>query len=125
MTTNGPATFDVQDMEVVLQDEGVEVRRAPAGDGMTLLWLSCAKGFDFTPALRGLPYDMCCCEHWGFVTKGSMNVVTHDGQSLSVTQGQGFHLLPGHFPTFPEDCAFFEYTPTEHVERLFANVGVA
>jgi len=121
---NGPSVFDVSTMNLVLQDDGVEFRRAPAGEGTDLLWISCVKGFDFTPALKGLPHDMCCCEHWGMIMKGAMDIVTADGQSLSLKQGQGFHLLPGHFPTFPEDCAFFEYTPTEHVERLIANMGL-
>lgn len=121
---SAPAAFDVSNMEVILQDEGVDFRRAPAGENMTLLWISCAKGFDFGPALKGLPHDMCCCEHWGMVTKGAMDIVTHDGHSATVRQGQGFHLKPGHFPSFPEDCEFFEYTPNDHVERLLANLGV-
>lgn len=122
MTT--PATFEVSDMTLALQDEGVEVRYAPAGESTTLVWISCAKGFDFAPALKGLPHDMCCCEHWGVITKGRMDIVTHDGHELSLSAGQGFHLLPGHMPSFPEDCAFFEYTPTEHVKRLFAHIGI-
>jgi hypothetical protein len=112
-------------MDLVLQDGGVEVRRAPAGDGMTLLWISCPAGFDFGPALKGLPHDMCCCEHWGAITKGSMNITTHDGQSLSLSAGQAFHLLPGHSPDFPEDCAWYEFTPTDQVERLLSHMGLA
>lgn len=122
---NTHATFDTSSMELVLKDEGVEVRRAPAGEGMLLIWISCNKGFDFTPALKGLPHDMCCCEHWGMVTKGQMDLRTKEGQSLSVKEGEAFHLLPGHFPTFPVDCEFFEFTPADHAERLFRNMGVA
>ncbi|TFH24503.1 MAG: hypothetical protein E4H03_03490 [Myxococcales bacterium] len=121
---NTPAAFDISEMAVALQGDGVEVRRAAAGDSMTLVWISCAKGFDFAPALEGLPHDMCCCEHWGMVTKGRMDIVTHDGMSLTLGVGQTFHLLPGHMPSFPEDCAFFEFTPTEHVERLFSHMGI-
>lgn len=118
------AVFDTSTMELLLEDDGVEVRRAPASDGMTLIWIRCPKGFDFTPALKGLPHDMCCCEHWGMVTKGAMDIRTSDGHSFSLKAGQAFHLLPGHFPTFPEDTEFFEYTPTEHADRLFANIGI-
>ncbi len=122
---SSPAAFEFSGMALAMQSDGVEVRRAPAGDAMTLVWISCTKGFDFGPALKGLPHDMCCCEHWGIVTKGRMNIVTHDGQSLSLSAGQAFHLLPGHMPSFPEDCSFYEFTPTEHVERLFSHMGIA
>ncbi|MEX2598222.1 MAG: hypothetical protein WD533_01045, partial [Dehalococcoidia bacterium] len=67
VTGGRAAIFNPQNMEVVLRDEGVEVRRASTGGGMTLLWFCCAEGFDFAPALQGLPHDMCSCEHWGFV----------------------------------------------------------
>jgi hypothetical protein len=122
---SNPTAYDIEKMDLVMQDGGVEVRRAPAGDGMTLLWISCPQGFDFGPALKGLPHDMCCCEHWGTIAKGSMNIRTHDGQSLSLTEGQAFHLLPGHAPDFPEDCDWFEFTPTDQVERLLSHMGLA
>ena len=119
-----PSIFDVSEMAVAMQGDGVEVRHAPAGDSMTLVWICCSKGFDFGPALKGLPHDMCCCEHWGMITKGRMDIVTHDGKSLALSTGQAFHLLPGHLPSFPEDCAWYEFTPTEHVERLFSHMGI-
>jgi hypothetical protein len=117
--------FDVESMHVAMSNEGAEVRTAPAGDGKTLVHISVPKGFDFGPALKGLPHDMCCCEHWGMVTKGRMDIVTHDGESLSLGAGQAFHLLPGHLPSFPEDCAFYEFTPSDQADRLFAHIGIA
>lgn len=116
--------FDITKMALVMEGEGVEVRRAPAGDSMTLLWVSCPKGFDFGPALKGLPHDMCSCEHWGMITKGRMEIVTHDGNSVSLAAGQAFHLLPGHMPSFPEDCAWYEFSPTEQVEHLLSHMGL-
>jgi hypothetical protein len=122
---SSPSAFEISEMALAMQADGVEVRRAPAGDAMTLIWISCPKGFDFGPALKGLPHDMCCCEHWGMITKGRMDIVSHDGQSLSLSAGQAFHLLPGHMPSFPEDCSWYEFTPTEHAERLFSHMGIA
>lgn len=120
-----PMAYAVENMPLVMEGNGVEVRRAPAGDSMALVYISCPQSFDFGPALRGLPHDMCCCEHWGIVTKGRMEIATHDGRTLSLSAGQAFHLLPGHFPTFPEDCAWFEFTPVEQIDRLFAHMGLA
>ena len=119
-----PAVFDVTGMTLAMQTDGAELRREPAGDGMTLLWITAPKGFDFGPALKGLPHDMCCCEHWGMITKGRMDVITHDGKSLSLSAGQAFHLLPGHAPSFPEDCSWYEFTPTDQAQRLFAHLGI-
>ena len=121
---SSPAAFDVSEMTLALQADGVEVRHAKAGYAMTLVWISVPAGYDFGPALKGLPHDMCCCEHWGVITAGRMDVVTYDGRSLSLSAGQAFHLLPGHMPSFPEDCAWYEFTPSDDVERLFAHMGL-
>lgn len=120
-----PAAFEPSKMTLAMEGDGVEVRHAPAGESMTLVWISCPKGFDFAPALKGLPHDMCCCEHWGIITKGQMDIVTHDGLNLSLSAGQAFHLLPGHMPSFPEDTSWYEFTPTEHVQRLFSHMGLS
>jgi hypothetical protein len=120
-----PTAYSIPQMQLVMQADGVEVRRAPAGDAMALVWIRVPQGFDFGPALKGLPHDMCNCEHWGVVTEGRMEIRTHDGQQLSLAAGQPFHLLPGHMPSFPEACAFFEFTPADQVDRLFAHMGLA
>lgn len=119
-----PRAYDVSEMDVVMEGDGVEVRRAEAGSDMTLVWARCESGTDFAPALKGLPHDMCCCEHWGVIAEGQMDIVTHDGRSLSLEEGEAFHLLPGHMPAFPVDCAWYEFSPTDQVERLFAHMGI-
>ena len=116
--------YDAASMTVALQDGGAEVRSALAGDGTTLVYISVPKGFDFGPALKGLPHDMCCCEHWGVVTKGRMDILTSEGAELSVGAGEAFHLLPGHLPSFPEDCSFYEFTPRDEADRLFGHLGI-
>lgn len=119
------AAFEPSQMELVMKGDDVEVRRAPAGDGMTLMWISCPEGFDFGPALEGLPHDMCCCEHWGAILEGRMDINTHDGNHYSLQEGQAFHLLPGHMPSFPRACSWYEFSPTEQVERLLSHMGLA
>jgi len=53
-----------------------------------------------------------------------MDVVPHDVRSLSLSAGPAFHLLPGHLPSFAQDCPWFEFSPTEQVEPLFAHMGL-
>ncbi len=108
-----------------MDHEGIQVRRAPAGEDMSLVWITCPAGTDFGPALKGLPHDMCCCEHWGVITEGRMDIVTHDGHSLTLNAGEAFHLLPGHLPSFPVATSWYEFTPNEHADRLFAHMGLA
>ena len=117
--------FDVSAMHVAMSNEGAEVEDRSRGRREELVHISVPKGFDFGPALKGLPHDMCCCEHWGVVTKGRMDIVTHDGQSMSLGAGQAIHLLPGTCRRFPEDCAFYEFTPSDQADRLFAHIGIA
>lgn len=119
-----PTTHDPAEMTVVMDHDGVQVRRAEVGSDMTLVWVSCPAGTDFGPSLAGLPHDMCCCEHWGVLTKGQMDITTHDGRSLSVKSGEAFHLLPGHLPNFPVDTSWYEFSPTEQVNTLFAHMGI-
>ncbi|MHC5063597.1 MAG: cupin domain-containing protein [Planctomycetota bacterium] len=119
-----PAVFDISAMEVLMEGEGVELRRAEAGGDMTLLYVKCAEGTDFGPALAGLPHDMCCCEHWGTILEGRMQIETHDGQHLELSAGQAFHLLPGHRPSFPVDCAWYEFSPKDQVEKLLTHMGI-
>ena len=58
------------------------------------------------------------------VTEGSMKIHTHDGHSATLAAGDAFHLLPGHIPEFPEDCAWYEFTPDDQAKRLLSHMGL-
>jgi len=92
---------------------------------MTLIWIKCSNGVTFGSETKARPPDRSCCERWGTVISGQMNLVTHDGSSVTYEAGEAFHLLPGSLPTFPEDCSWYEFTPNHQVERLFTHMGLA
>ena len=67
--------------------------------GMTLVRHSIPVGFDSAPLYRGLPDDLCPCEHHGYVTAGQITVgPTGRGQLELTDDGMGTPF-PADFPT--------------------------
>lgn len=54
-------------------------------------------GFDSAPYYRGLPDDMCPCEHWGYLARGKLRYRFADGDVRDVKAGDAFHN-PGRPP---------------------------
>ena len=61
--------------------------------GMTLVRHTVPAGFDSAPLYRGLPDDMCPCEHWCYLARGELRYRFADGGSCT----------PG--PATPSTCA--------------------
>jgi hypothetical protein len=81
-------------------------------------------GFDSAPLYRGLPGDMCPCEHWCYLVRGRLRYRFADGRRLEVAAGDSFHVRAGHLADVLEDAELIEFTPreeywhkAEHVER--------
>lgn len=69
-------------------------------------------GFDSRPLYKGLPHDMCPCEHWCYLTRGKLRYLLADGQELNVEAGQAFHLPPGHLAEVLQPAELLELTDT-------------
>jgi len=74
-------------------------------------------GFDSTPLYRGLPADMCPCEHWCYLVKGRLRYRFADGGELTVEAGEAFHLRSGHLADALEDSELIEFTAAEPYRR--------
>lgn len=71
-------------------------------------------GFGSAPLYRGLPNDMCPCEHWCYLVKGQLVYTFADGgDALTVSAGEAFHLRPGHLAEVPDNTELIEFTPAE------------
>jgi hypothetical protein len=46
--------------------------------------------FDSAPFYRGLPDDMCPCEHWCYLAKGKLRYRFSDGDTLTARAGDAF-----------------------------------
>ena len=84
-----------QDVPVVIEGDGVEVRLQEIGGGMSASFIRLPKGADLGPALKGLTDDRCPCPHWGYLLSGRLLMRTADGEK-TYTGGQAFYWAPGH-----------------------------
>ena len=109
------------DVPVVLEGDGVEVRTKPIGGGMSVGYVSLPQGTDMGPALKGLPDDACPCPHWGYLLKGRLRVLTAQGEE-TYEAGDTYYWAPGHVPVAVQDCEFVEFSPTEDFQRVIDHV---
>lgn len=74
-------------------------------------------GFDSAPLYRGLPDDMCPCEHWCYLARGRLRYRFADGGTLAVEAGEAFHVRAGHLADALEDAELIEFTAAEDYRR--------
>ncbi|MFC9911061.1 hypothetical protein [Streptomyces sp. NPDC059862] len=109
------------DTPVAIEGDGVELRTQELGGGMTVAFVRFPKGTDMTPAVTGLPGDMCQCPHWGYLFKGRLKMRTKDGEEI-YEAGQAFHWSPGHVPEALEDCEYMDFSPTKEFNEVIDHV---
>jgi hypothetical protein len=85
--------------------------------GMTLVRHRTPAGFDSTPLYRGLPGDMCSCEHWCYLADGELRYRVADGEELHVRAGEAFHLRGGHLAEALAEAELIELTRSEEYRR--------
>lgn len=74
-------------------------------------------GFDSAPLYRGLPDDMCPCEHWCYLTRGRLRYRFADGKTQEFETGDAFHVCAGHIADVLEDAELIEFTRAEDYRR--------
>ena len=74
-------------------------------------------GFDSAPLYRGLPDDMCPCEHWCYLVRGRLTYRFGDGEEREFVAGEAFHLRPGHLAEVREDAELIEFTRADEYRR--------
>ncbi len=112
-------TYD--EAQVAFAAEGVEVRTQELGGDMSVLYMRASKGTDLGPVLKGLPDDLCQCQHWGYVIKGRIRLRTKQGEE-TYDAGQVFYWAPGHAPEALEDSEFFDFSPTKEINATVDHV---
>jgi hypothetical protein len=81
-------------------------------------------GFDSAPLYRGLPDDMCPCEHWCYLVRGRLRYRFADGgEELAVGAGEAFHLRGGHLADALEDSELIEFTAAEAHRRKAEHIA--
>ena len=69
---------------------------------------------DMRPLLRGLPDDLCPCEHWGYVVRGQVTFTFADHVEV-FEAGDAFRVLPGHSPSTVADTEWVIFTPADQI----------
>jgi hypothetical protein len=105
-----------QDVPIVIDGEGVEVRMREEGD-LTVSFVRLPAGANLAPALKGLPGGLCPCPHWGYMPKGRLRMRTKDGPR-DFEAGQPFYWSPGHAPEALEDADYVDFSPTDQFQHL-------
>jgi hypothetical protein len=86
--------------------------------GMTMVRHRVPAGFDSSPHYRGLPDDMCPCEHWCYLARGELRYRFTDGAAqLTVAEGDAFHVRGGHLVDVLADAELIELTRSEEYRQ--------
>lgn len=110
-----------QDVPVVIEGGGVEVRLQEIGGGMSTSFIRLPEGTDLGPALVGLPGDACQCPHWGYLLSGRLQMRTPDG-TQEFSAGQAVYWAPGHAPLALEDTEYVDFSPTEEFTAVVDHI---
>ena len=105
-----------EDVPVVIEDNGVEVRVRDE-DGLSVGFVRLPAGADLRPATKGLPDDLCPCPHWGYVIKGQLRVIYADREEV-IRAGDLYYLPPGHTAVVEEDYEAVEFSPPAGHEQV-------
>jgi hypothetical protein len=69
-------------------------------------------GFDSAPLYRGLPNDMCPCDHWCYLVRGKLCYRFADGETGEFEASEAFHVRAGHIADVIEEAELIEFTPS-------------
>lgn len=75
------------------------------------------RGFDSAPFYRGLPGDMCPCEHWVYLVAGKLEYRFADAATLALAAGDVAHIRGGHLADALADSVLIELTPSRQYRR--------
>ena len=64
--------------------------------GMTLVRHRIPAGFDSAPLYRGLPDDMCPCEHWCYLARGELRYRFADAELIELTRSEEYRRKAEH-----------------------------
>ena len=106
---------------VAIEGDGVELRTAVIGGGMSTAFVRLPPGADLRPAVIGLPDDLCQCPHWGYVVKGRLKMHTREGAEV-YEAGQAFYWAPGHAPEALEDSEYVDFSPTDELTHVLDHI---
>ncbi|MCA1840840.1 MAG: hypothetical protein ABR507_11490 [Actinomycetota bacterium] len=113
-------SIELDQLPVTIADDNVDIRASEVGE-MTVGFFRLKAGTDLSPALVGLPGDLCQCPHWGYMLKGRLMMKTKDGDQI-FEAGKPFYWAPGHAPVALEDCEYVDFSPTQELAAVVRHI---
>jgi hypothetical protein len=113
---------------VAMDLEMIEGRYAELHD-RTVGFETFKQDLDAAPYFRGLPGDVCSCEHHGYVTAGQITFRWPDPDAAdgvreeTYVEGDAYVAGPGHTPVFTAGSSVVEFTRTADLGPVMEIVG--
>ena len=99
----------------------VEGRYAELGDH-TVSFETFKTDLDAAPYFRGLPGDVCTCQHIGYVTSGQITFRWPDREETYV-EGDAYLAEPGHLPLIAGGTSVVEFSRSADLEPVQQVIG--
>lgn len=106
---------------VAIEGDGVVLRTAVVGGGMSATFVQLPAGADLRPATQGLEDDLCQCPHWGYMLSGRVRMHTGEGHQ-DFAAGESFYWGPGHAPEALEDSEYVDFSPTDEFNHVLDHI---
>jgi hypothetical protein len=110
------------ELPVVMQDEGVEIRAEQFGE-MRCTLFKLPAGFNFDPFFAGLPDDACPVPHWGRVLEGEITLTYTDGTEETTRAGELYHWPAGHKTRTDDGVVLIDFGPEDITRRVVEHVA--
>jgi len=112
----------LEDMPLETQIGEIEIHAAQ-WDEIYVRHVDLPAGTDFTPLFVGLPGDLCQCEHWGHIIRGSITVRYADGREEINKAGELYYWPGGHTGWTDEGVEFVEFNRTSDIMPVLAHLS--
>lgn len=113
----------LDDLAVLMKDEGFEARSEEFGD-MVISLHTWPPGFDGSPVFASLPDGLCPCSHWGRVLEGEVTLRYADGTEEVTRAGEIYHWPAGHVPWSETGAIVLDLVPTSEARHVNEQLGL-
>jgi len=112
--------FKKEDVPVRPGNDGA-FRSIKAGE-MEIGFTTVDRPIDCTPLYKGLPGDVCPCDHYGYVFNGSIRARYADGSEEVIGPGCVYWIPKGHVLIYDEPTVHLEINPHRQLDQLMSVV---
>lgn len=91
-------------------------------DDHTVAFETFKQDVDVTPYFRGLPGDVCSCQHLGYVLAGQLTFRWPDHEETYVA-GDAYVAEPGHSPLIAAGTSVVEFSRTSDLQPVMEVIG--